>query len=54
MNGTKGVIETGSKGSFRTLVTLFKEPGINTIVLWIRRAKNEAPFPVTQVCIQCE
>ena len=54
LNGTKGVIETGSKGSFKTPVTLFKEPGINTIVLWIRRAKNEAPFPVTQVCIQCE
>ena len=54
VDGSQGVIETGDKGTFRTRVRLFKEPGINTIVLWIKRANNEAAFPVTQVCIRCE
>lgn len=54
VDGSKGVIETGNKGTFRTRVPLFKEPGINTIVLWIKRTNNEAAFPVTQVCIRCE
>lgn len=53
-DGTKGTIEISSRGEFRTLVTLFKKPGINTIVVWTKRAENEEPFPVTQVCIRCE
>jgi uncharacterized protein YkwD len=54
VNGVRGVIETNSKGAFRAPVKLFKRPGINTIVLWIRRARKEPAFPVTQVCIRCE
>ena len=53
-DGTKGTIEISSRGDFRAPVTLFKKPGINTIVVWIRSAKNTEPFPVTQVCIRCE
>ncbi len=53
-NGSKGTIEQNNRGKFQTPVTLFRDPGINTIVLWIRRAKNEAPFPATQICIRCE
>jgi hypothetical protein len=53
-DGTKGTIEINSRGEFRTPVTLFKKPGINTIVVWIQRAKSEEPFPATQVCIRCE
>ena len=54
VDGSSGVIETGRKGYFQTRIRLFKEPGINTIVLWIKRATNEAAFPATQVCIRCE
>ena len=53
-DGTKGTIEINSRGEFRVPVTLFKEPGINTIVVWIQRTKDEEPFPVTHVCIRCE
>jgi hypothetical protein len=53
-DGTKGTIEISSRGDFRTPVTLFKKPGTNSIVVWIQRAKNEEPFPATQVCIRCE
>lgn len=53
-DGTKGTIEISSRGHFRTPVPLFKEPAINTIVVWVQRKKNEEPFPVTQVCIRCE
>lgn len=54
LDGTRGVIERGSKGTFRTRITLFKEPGINTIVVWLREPKNAATFPATQVCIRAE
>lgn len=52
-DGTKGTIEFRSTG-FRTPIFLFRERGINTIVVWLERGKNEEPFPITQVCIRCE
>lgn len=53
-DGSKGTIEINPRGDFRTPLTLFTRPGINTVVVWIQRGKNEEPFPVTQVCIRCE
>lgn len=53
-DGTRGTIEVNSKGNFRTPLFLYKEPGINTIVVWLERGKKEEPFPITQVCVRCE
>ena len=53
-DGTRGTIEIDSKGDFRAPITLFKQPGINTIVVWIQRTKSEDAFAITQLCIRCE
>lgn len=54
-DGKKGVVEVALDGSFTAPVTLFKnEPGIYTIVTWIRRELADPPFPATHVCIRAE
>jgi uncharacterized protein YkwD len=53
-DGTKGAIETNSRGNFKTPLRLFNQPGLNTIVIWITRTKDDEPFPITQICIRCE
>jgi uncharacterized protein YkwD len=53
-DGSRGTIEINSRGDFRAPVVLFKQPGINTIVVWIQRTKTEEAFPITQFCIRCE
>ena len=52
-DGTKGTIETNLRGIFKTPLRLFNQPGINTIVVWITRTKEDLPFPITQICIRC-
>lgn len=54
-NGTRGVVEVFPRGGFRAPVRFFKkEPGIYTIVAWIRTARAEKAFPATEVCIRVE
>lgn len=50
-----GVVQVEMDGSFATPLTLFKEePGIYTIVTWIKRQRGEKTFPATEVCIRAE
>jgi hypothetical protein len=53
-DGTPGVIDWDGK-NFRTAVTLFKdEPGIYTIVCWVRKTKTESAFTATHICVRAE
>ena len=48
-----GVIDMSLDGRLSTKVRLFRnEPGIYTIVTWIRRENSAKPFPATEVCIE--
>lgn len=49
-----GVVEMSTAGRFTAEITLFKkEPGIYTIVSWIKRSDGtQKPFPATEVCIE--
>jgi len=50
-----GVISFGANGEFEAPVTLFMdEPGIYTIVCWVKRSPNEKAFPATELCIRAE
>lgn len=50
---SSGDVEVWSDGRFRVPVSLFKrEPGIYTIVAWIRKSESEKAFPATEVCIE--
>ena len=50
-----GVVAVNSNGSFRTPVELFKNtPGVYTIVCWVKRNREEKPFPATELCIRAE
>jgi len=50
-----GVVAVNSNGTFRTPVKLFKDtPGIYTIVCWVKRNRDEKPFPATELCIRAE
>ena len=52
---TKGVVDISTTGLFRAPVKFYKkEPGIYTIVAWIRHKKAEKAFPATEVCIRVE
>jgi uncharacterized protein YkwD len=52
---TPGVIDVMPDGSFIAPMTLFNpQPGIYTIVAWIKRRKNEKAFPATEVCIRAD
>ena len=48
-----GVIEMSLSGRFSTPIRLTKsEPGIYTIVTWLRRGDEPKAFPATEVCIE--
>lgn len=48
-----GVVEMALDGRFTTPIKLFKnEPGIYTIVTWLRSGDAGKPFPATEVCIE--
>lgn len=48
-----GVIDVSLGGKLSTRIRLFKnEPGIYTIVTWLRRSNSGKPFPATEVCIE--
>ena len=48
-----GVIEMSLSGRFTTPIRLFKpDPGIYTIVTWLRRADSVKAFPATEICIE--
>lgn len=50
-----GVVNVSPGGSFSSPVKLFRnEPGIYTIVAWIRHTKAERAFAATEVCIRAE
>lgn len=50
-----GVIDVSADGSFRTPVRFFKnQPGIYTIVAWIKGGNSSKAFPATEVCIRTE
>ena len=52
-DGSTGTIDVDSHGEFRVPITLFKDqPGIYTIVIWIKRRQNEQAFPATEICIR--
>jgi uncharacterized protein YkwD len=52
---TAGVIEVSPDGSFRSPVKSFKnQPGIYTIVTWIKANRSDKAFPATEVCIRTE
>ena len=52
-DGQKGVIDMLEDGGFKGPVKLYrKEPGIYTIVAWIRAIKAEKAFPATGVCVK--
>lgn len=50
---TQGVVDVSKVGLFAATVRFFKkDPGIYTIVAWIRTKKSEKAFPATEVCIR--
>jgi uncharacterized protein YkwD len=52
LDGSSGVVEVDLP-NFSSSVKLYKkEPGIYTIVTWIRRSREEPAFPVTAVCVK--
>jgi len=52
---TVGVVEVMPDGSFIAPVKLFNEqPGIYTIVTWIKRSRMDKAFPATEVCVRVE
>ncbi len=51
-DGKKGDYEWSRDGKFRVAAKLFKdEPGIYTIVFWVRRVPEDKGFPGAEVCI---
>lgn len=52
---TVGVVKVEMDGSFSTPVRLYRgEPGIYTIVTWIKTHKGDKAFRATEVCIRAE
>jgi len=52
---TAGVIDVMPDGRFIAPLTLFNpQPGIYTIVAWIKRRRTEKAFPATEVCIRAD
>jgi uncharacterized protein YkwD len=48
-----GVVKVEMDGSFTAPVTLYhQEPGIYTIVTWLKRQKWDKAFPATEVCVR--
>lgn len=53
--GGSGIVEVAPDGTFATPVTFFRtEPGIYTIVAWIKTSKMAKAFPATEVCIKAQ
>ena len=50
-DGSNGDFEWDRTGKFRAPVRLGKEPGIHTIVIFVRRVPADKAFPGGQVCI---
>lgn len=50
-DGTSGDFEWDHAGKFRAPVKIKKEPGIYTIVIFVRRVPADKAFPGGQVCI---
>jgi uncharacterized protein YkwD len=51
----RGLIDVLPGGSFSFPVKLFKhEPGIYTVIVWIKRERTERAFPASEVCIRAE
>ncbi|HEY6661240.1 MAG TPA: CAP domain-containing protein [Pyrinomonadaceae bacterium] len=54
-DGVRGVIDALPGGSFSFPVKLFKEqPGIYTVVAWIKRDGTNKTFAATEICIRAE
>jgi uncharacterized protein YkwD len=53
-DGGKGSIEIDSSNKFHVRVRLAKQPGINTLVVWIKTGLPGIAFPATQICIRVE
>ena len=52
-DGAQGVVEMSLDGRLSTKIRLFKnEPGIYTIVAWLRREDSPRPFAATEICIE--
>jgi len=51
----RGVIDVGNDGSFSAPVSLFKnEPGIYTLVAWVKCSGISKAFPATEFCVRAE
>lgn len=54
-DGVRGVIDVLPSGSFSFPVKLYKEePGIYTVIAWIKREGSNKTFAATQICIRAE
>lgn len=51
-DGSRGSIDVMKKGEFRVLIEILKQPGIYTIVVWLNKPPDGAPFAVTQACVR--
>lgn len=52
---TRGVVDVFPRGGFQARVKFFKnQPGIYTIVAWIRTSRAQKAFPATELCIRVE
>lgn len=52
-DGNRGLIDVFPNGSISFPVKLFKpEPGIYTVVVWIKRDGTDNAFPASEVCIR--
>jgi len=52
--GSHGDIDIDSSNRFRVRVLLSKEPGINTLLVWIKTGLPGIAFPGAQLCIRVE
>ncbi len=53
-DGGNGSIEIDSSNRFHVRVRLSKQPGINTLVVWIKAGPPGSAFPAAQICIRVE
>lgn len=54
-DGRQGVVEVDPTGSFRAPISLFKsEPGIYTLVCWVKLNRTAKAFPATLLCVRAE
>ena len=54
-DGSKGVIDLQDNGRFSVPIKFYKaEPGVYTIVFWVKKGVSEKPFPATEICVETE